>query len=103
MNATYPNGYVVLPIEEYNKMKEVMEAQQQALDNLIVGIVPAYDSDKLDVDLNADIVYSLAACKFEEDKELVDNYTLLDKSNFRALGWSFAKLKTVGERMLEED
>lgn len=97
MNVNYPNGFVVLPVGEYNKMKETIEAQQQVLDNLVISVEPAYNKNSLDVTLNPDVIYPLAVCKFEESTELVNSYTLTDRKDFRAAGWDLAKLKPIGE------
>lgn len=93
MNVNYPNGFVVLPIGEYNKMKEVMEAQQQVLDNLVKDIWPSASTGKLEITLNTDTIHSLAVCKFEEKPELVNSYTLLDKSLFNVWAYGFAERK----------
>lgn len=93
MNVNYPNGFVVLPVGEYNKMKEVIEAQQQALDNIIQDVKPGMVKDKLEVVLNTDTIHSLAVCKFEEKPELVNNYMLLDKSIFSVWAYGFAERK----------
>lgn len=97
MNVNYPNGFVVLPVGEYNKMKEVIEVQQQVLDNLVVSVEPAYNGERLDVTLNADAIYPLAVCKFEENADLVKNYNLVDRKEFRVWGVDFATLKPVSE------
>lgn len=93
MNVNYPNGFVVLPVGEYNKMKEVIEAQQQVLDNIVQDIKPGMATGKLEVVLNTDTIHSLAVCKFEENPELVNNYTLFDKSIFSVWAYGFAELK----------
>lgn len=93
MNVNYPNGFVVLPVGEYNKMKEVIEAQQVVLDTLIQDVKPSINADKVEIILNTDTIHSLAVCKFEEKPELVNNYSLLDKSLFNVWAYGFAERK----------
>lgn len=96
MNTNFTNGYVVLPVEEYNKLKEVIEAQQRTLDELVT-IERSFNGEQINVTLNAETVHSLAICKFEEDADLVNNYTLKEASSFVAWGSTLATLKSIDE------
>ena len=96
MNVNYPNGFVVLPVGEYNKMKEVIDAQQRTLDEL-VSIKKSYTEATIDVSVNEDTLYSLAVCRFEENADFVNNYNMVDKCCFSVWGTSIAHIKRAEE------
>lgn len=96
MNTNFPNGYVVLPLEEYDKMRETIESQRHLLDTLVT-LSTSYNGEEVRADINVGTVYAIASSKFAEDEDLVVNYNLNDKSDVIFWSSALATLKTVGE------
>ena len=73
MEVNYTNGFVVLPREEYDRMKRDIDKLHN-----VVKLSKAYDDGSINVEYNNRLLYALAVEQFNSHTEWKDRYVLKD-------------------------